>query len=82
MASNRDDVSVGYVKVAIGYKTKEGIKEVVHEVSSDDYDMTNFTFVQDRKFKPTKDEEGNPLGFEPTGEYSWALKIKYIAPQE
>ena len=79
---NKQDTAVSFVKITIGYKTSEGVKETEFVVTEDEFDIASFNFSQNRKFKQAKDEDGLPLGFEPTGEYEWALKLKYIKPQE
>ncbi len=67
------------VAVVIGYKTKNGKKEeIVHTIDSDDVRIVTCSHTVEEKMKAAKDEEGNSLGFEPTGEYVLTLKVKFI----
>ncbi len=55
-------------------------KEIVHEIGVNDDDV-RIVSVQHgilEKMQKAKDEEGNFLGFEPTGEYELTLKVKFI----
>lgn len=69
---------VSDVAVVIGFKTKSGKREeIVHAIDSDDVRIVTCAHTVEEKVKQSKDEEGNLLGFEPTGEYILTLKVKY-----
>lgn len=67
------------VAVVIGYKTKSGKREeIVHTIDSEEVRIAICNHSVEEKVKQAKDEEGNIIGFEPTGEYILTLKVKYI----
>jgi hypothetical protein len=68
---------ISNVGVVIGYQTKKGIEEVVHQVDGDDVTITSCTHEVVKKMRQVK-EEGQVVGFEPTGEETLILKVKYI----
>lgn len=73
-----DQFQVDSVALVIGYKTKKGIEEVVHQIDSKDVTIVSCQHGIVRKVKQNKAEDGSLLGFEPTGEEELTLKIKYI----
>jgi hypothetical protein len=68
-------IEVSDVKIVIGYATPEGRKEMVHDISGYNFSQCNLGI--ERKFAKAKDEAGNNIGLEPTGEYVVVLKVKY-----
>jgi hypothetical protein len=68
---------VSDVRVIIGYTDAAGVRtEVVHQVGSTER-ITSVVHSVDEKQQKSKDDEGNFIGFEPTGEYVLKLAVKY-----
>ena len=72
------DFPIQKVEVTVTYTTPDGPKKVVHEVDGAKVQIARCTHDIDKQFKPTKDEEGNLLGHEPTGIETLKLNVKYI----
>jgi hypothetical protein len=78
MAVNKD-APIEYVHVVVGHKDKDGTRhEVVHKVDGTDVAISKFNLSHEQKFAKVKNEEGLPLGFEPTGEEVLTVTVKYI----
>jgi hypothetical protein len=70
-------VPVTDVTVIVGYVSKDGSRqEVIHDIHN--VRIASCVHQVDEKLQKAKDEEGNFIGFEPTGEYSLTLKVKYL----
>lgn len=68
------------IAVCIGMKDELGIrKEIVHQIQGEDSDIriVNVEHKVTEKTRQCK-EDGQLVGFEPTGEYELVLKVKYI----
>lgn len=66
------------VRVIMTYRGADGSLthgEIV--VNPNDNIIDSSTIQQEQKIGKAKDEEGNLIGFEPTGEYTLLLKLKY-----
>lgn len=66
------------VRVIMTYRQADGSLthgEIV--VNPNDNIIDSNTITQEQKIAKAKDEEGNLIGFEPTGEYTLLLKLKY-----
>lgn len=68
---------ISFVKVEVGYKSGN----VAHIISDEDYSIDDFSYQMSRKTQKVKGDEGEFLGFEPTGEYVLTIKVKYTKPQ-
>lgn len=68
---------VNFVKIEIGYKSGT----VAHVVNQEEYSIDAIHYILDKKTQKVKGEEGEFLGFEPTGEYVLTIKVKYTRPQ-
>lgn len=67
---------VSDVTVIIGYKDRDGRRtEVIHDIADVRITECQHSFAE--KQKMTKDNDGQLLGFEPTGEYILKLLVKY-----
>lgn len=65
--------------VVIGYLGKDGKEnEVVHTVDGDVVEIISCIHDVKKKMRPSKNEDGSLVGFEPTGEEELTLKVKYI----
>lgn len=65
--------------VVIGYLGKDGKEnEVVHTVDGEVVEIVSCVHDVKKKMRAAKDDEGNVIGFEPTGEEELTLKVKYI----
>ena len=71
------DFPVNSVGVVIGYNTKKGIEEVVHQVDGDDVTITSCIHEVVKKMRTVK-ENGAVVGYEPTGEETLTIRVKYI----
>lgn len=70
---------VNSASVVIGYRGKDGKEnEVVHTVDGETVEIVSCTHDIKKKMRAAKDDEGNVIGFEPTGEEELVLKVKYI----
>lgn len=68
-------VPITDVTVIIGYKTRQGRQEVIHDIGPD-FRITTASHSVEEKVRPVT-EQGQFLGMEPTGEYLLTLKVKY-----
>lgn len=66
---------VEYVHVVVGYKTKNGTQEVVHQMD-DGVTIDKFVYDLERKQEKVK-EDGALIGFAPTGEEILKITVKY-----
>jgi hypothetical protein len=70
---------VSSASVVIGYLGKDGKEsEVVHTVDGEAVEIVSCTHDIKKKMRASKDDDGNVIGFEPTGEEELVLKVKYI----
>ena len=69
---------VNSVSLVIGYETKSGIEEVVHTVDGKKNDIVMVQHHFERKTRAVKDDRGEVIAYEPTGEEILTLKVKYI----
>jgi hypothetical protein len=75
--SKAGDFTINSVGVVIGYKTKKGIEEVVHQIDGEEVTITSCQHEVVKKMRQVK-EEGQVVGYEPTGEETLVIKVKYI----
>jgi hypothetical protein len=66
-----------YKNISLCIGMEDG-KEIVHQISDEDVRIVSVQHSVNEKVKQSKDEEGNLLGFEPTGEYELTLKVKFV----
>lgn len=69
---------VNSVTVVIGYETRNGIEEVVHQVDGKFNDILSVQHGVERKAKPVKNKRGDVEKYETTGEETFVLKVKFI----
>jgi hypothetical protein len=69
---------VDSVTLVIGYKTQQGIEEVVHQVDAKKCDILKVEHSIERKKVAKKDTDGSIISYEETGEEILLLKVKYI----
>lgn len=77
-AKKLQEEPISFVKIFIGYK---GGQLITHDVSDTDYSIDALSYTIDKKTQKVKGDEGEFLGFEPTGEYVLTIKVKYTKPQ-
>ncbi len=66
------------VRIVIGYKAPDGTRhEAIQMIDPNEYIIDGYTLTIDKKTQKCKDEEGNFLGFEPTGEQLLSFKAKF-----
>lgn len=72
-------VPITDVTLIIGMKTKDGKREeVIHDINTDDaLRIVTCSHTIEEKTRACK-EDGQLVGYEPTGEYVLTLKVKYI----
>ena len=75
--SKAGDFTINSVGLVIGYKTKKGVEEVVHQVDGEEVTITSCTHEVVKKMRCVK-QDGQVVGYEPTGEEMLVLKVKYI----
>lgn len=68
---------VDSVGVVIGYSARDGVREVVHQVNGSEVEIISCIHSVEKKMRACK-EDGQLVGFEPTGEEVLTLKVKYI----
>lgn len=81
MPANPNDLTgfpINSVTVVIGYETKNGIEEVVHQVDGVKNDIVAVVHSVERKTRAVKWEDGSIKEYEATGEEILNLKVKYI----
>lgn len=69
---------VNCITVVIAYETQNGIEEVVHTIDGKRSDIVSVQHLVERKADKKKDEKGNVVAFETTGEEILLLKVRYI----
>jgi hypothetical protein len=69
---------VNSVTVVLGYETQTGIQEVIHVIDGTKSDILSVQHTIVRKSDKKKDDKGNLLAFEATGEEELVLRVKYI----
>lgn len=73
------DFPIDSIHVVIGVKTKDGkVEEQVYSVDGTKVQITGYTFDVKQKHQKAKDEDGNLIGFEPTGEETMRLVVSYV----
>lgn len=73
------DFPIEYVQVVVGSKDKDGNRhEVIHTIDGKDVSIVDYQFSIKQKHTKTKDDEGRPIGFEPSGEETLKLTLGYI----
>ena len=78
-AKKKPDMPIGSVTVSINYLDGEGkMQEVMHDIGGENVRIVQCIHNINQKVKMAKGDEGELLGFEPTGEYELTLKVKYI----
>lgn len=76
--SNDPMLAYSDVAICLGLLGKDGKRqEVVHQIDSDSVRIVSVSHGVVEKMRQHK-EDGQLLGFEPTGEYELTLKVKYI----
>lgn len=74
-----DKVPVSDVTLIIGYRDRQGARqEVIHDIVDSDHRIVMCSHNVLEKVQKVKDDQGNLMGFEPTGEYEVTIKIKYV----
>jgi len=67
------------VTVIVGRRNAAGERtEQMHNIDSRDFRITGFSEVVIEKMQKVKDDTGNLMGFEPTGEYELTIKVRYV----
>ena len=73
-------VPITDVTVIIGMRNREGNREeIIHDINTENKKrivLCNHNIEE--KMQKAKDDEGMFIGYEPTGEYTLTLKVKYI----
>jgi len=73
-------VPITDVTVIIGMRNREGNREeIIHDINTEQKKrivLCNHNIEE--KMQKAKDDEGIFIGYEPTGEYTLTLKVKYI----
>ena len=78
MTTKANTFPVDSVTVVLGYQTKKGTEEVVHTIDGQQVQIVSCHHQIEKKVKAMKNEDGTLLGYEPTGEETLTLKVKYI----
>ena len=78
MASDLTGFPVNSIALVVGYETTKGIEEVVHQIDGKKCDIVSVHHQIERKTKAKKDERGDIVAYELTGEEILTLKVKYI----
>lgn len=79
MADPKIGIDYSDVAVCLGITGKDGKRqEIVHQIDGQDVRIVSVAHGITEKVKQAKDDDGNTLGFEPTGEYELTLKVKFI----
>jgi len=66
------------IAVIIGMNTKDsGRQEIIYDIGGGKHRIVKVSHENVEKTRPVT-EEGQFLGLEPTGEYEFTLKVKYI----
>jgi hypothetical protein len=77
--SKRTGIAYSDIAVVIGYLDKDGNRqESVHVIDSDVVDISKVNLVVENKMRACKNEEGNLIGYEPSGEVHLKLEVKYF----
>lgn len=72
------DFVVESVHVVVAYKTKNGkTEEVVHTIDGTQVQITDFNLKTSQKTQKVKGDDGELIGFEPTGEESLTVSVKF-----
>jgi hypothetical protein len=69
-------VPISDVTIIMGMRTKSGRQEVIHDIGPDHRILKCSHEVVEKVRAVT--EEGQFLGYEPTGEYEMTIKVKYL----
>jgi len=72
-----NDLPIDSVGVVIGYTARDGVREVVHQVNGSEVEIISCVHSVEKKMRACK-EDGQLIGYEPTGEETLTLKVKYI----
>lgn len=75
--STNRDFHINSVGVVVGYKTSKGINEVVHQIDGEEVTITSCSHSVVKKMRAVK-EDGQTVGYEPTGEEELVLRVKFI----
>ena len=65
------------VKVLLGFNTPNGRQEAVYVIPAEEFIIDSYAVSDEEKVMKAKGSEGEFIGFEPTGEHTFVLKIKY-----
>ena len=72
------DFVVESVSVVVAYRTKSGkSEEVVHTIDGTEVQITDFSLKTAQKTQKVKGDDGELIGFEPTGEESLTVSVKF-----
>lgn len=72
-------VPISDVTIIVGRKNLEGQRtEEMNNIDGRDFRITGFSEVVVEKMQKVKDDQGNLMGFEPTGEYELTVKVRYV----
>lgn len=70
---------IEYVHIVVGQIDKDGnTHEVVHSVDGKQVSIVEYTLNVKQKHVKSKTEDGNVVGFEPSGEETLKLTLSYI----
>jgi hypothetical protein len=75
--AHNKDFPINSVSVVIGVKTKKSVEDVIHFIDGEEVTITDCHHQIVKKMKPKK-VDGDIIGYEPTGEETLILKVKYI----
>lgn len=73
------NVPISDVTIIVGRRNAVGQRtEQMHNIDGRDFRITCFSEVVAEKMQKVKDDNGNLVGFEATGEYELTIKLKYV----
>lgn len=77
--SAQESLPVNDVAVVIGYMNKNGKREeIVHHVDGSAVQIALCEHKVEEKYQKCKAEDGALIGYEPTGEVTLTLRVKYF----
>jgi hypothetical protein len=70
---------IEYVSIVVGQKDKDGnVTETIHTIDGTEVQIVEHKLHIAQKHKQAKGPEGELIGFEPTGEETLNLQVKFI----
>lgn len=76
--SVNDAIEISGVMVDLTFRGRDGESVVQHVINGREVKIVGYHMTISKKTQKSKNEEGNLIGFEPTGEEELVLKVKYI----